>query len=206
MTSVIHIVDDEEAVRNSLAFLLEIAGFSTRTYDGAAALLARVGALEDGCLVTDLRMPGINGVELLRELRARGSTLPAIVVTGHGDVQMAVAAIRQGALDFIEKPFSEATIIEAIHRAMDATSRAATEERSLLARQVVESLGERELGVLRGVVAGLPNKLIAETLGIAPQAAEEHRADLMGRIGAGSLPELVRLTMDLDQLHDAGGH
>lgn len=206
MSSVIHIVDDEEAVRNSLAFLLEIAGFSTRTYDGAAALLARFGALEDGCLVTDLRMPGINGVELLRELRARGSTIPAIVVTGHGDVQMAVAAIRQGALDFIEKPFSEATIVEAIRRAMDAASRAATEERSLLARQVVEGLDERELGVLRGIVAGLPNKLIAETLDIAPQAVEEHRADLMGRIGARSLPELVRLTMDLDQPHDAGGH
>jgi two-component system response regulator FixJ len=206
MTSVIHIVDDEESVRNSLAFLLEIAGFATRTYDGAAALLACVGSLEEGCLVTDLRMPGINGVELLRRLRAMGSTIPAIVVTGHGDVQMAVEAIRQGAFDFIEKPFSEGTIVDAIRRAMDATAHAAERERSLRAREIVESLDQRELGVLRGVVDGLPNKLIAETLGIGLPAVEEHRAELMDRIGAGSLPELVRLTMDLELLRGPGGH
>lgn len=205
MTAFIHIVDDEEAVRNSLAFLLEIAGFSTRTYDGAAALLSRVSSLEAGCVVTDLRMPEINGVELLRQLRATGATIPAIVVTGHGDVQMAVEAIREGAFDFIEKPFSQATIVDAIHRAIGAPADAAAQQRRLLARDIVASLDERELEVLRGIVDGLPDKLIGEILGMDPLEVEEQRADLMRRIGARSLPELVRLTMQVEILSVSGG-
>lgn len=204
MTSVIHIVDDEESVRSSLAFLLEIAGFSTRTYETAVALLSRADSLEDGCVVTDLRMPEINGVELLRQLRAMGATIPAIVVTGHGDVQMAVEAIRQGAFDFIEKPFSEATIIDSIQRAMAAGADAVEHGHSLLAREVIEKLSERELDVLKGVADGLSNKLIAENLGINPQAVETHRTDLMGRIGAKNLPELVRLIMRVDLVGGSG--
>lgn len=204
MTSVIHIVDDEEAVRNSLAFLLDIAGFATRTYPTAAALLSRLDALEPGCVITDLRMPEVNGVELLRRLRAAGADIPAIVVTGHGDVQMAVEAIREGAFDFIEKPFSDATIIASIQRAMDAGARAGEREQSRRAEEIVEQLGPQELAVLRGVVEGLPNKVIAEELGIGPQAVEEHRVGLMRRMLVERLPELVRLTMNARLLRGDG--
>ena len=205
MTSVIHIVDDEESVRASLAFLLEIAGFTTRTYAAATALLSRADLLEEGCVVTDLRMPEIDGVELLRRLRATGATIPAIVVTGHADVQMAVDAIRQGAYDFIEKPFSDKTIIDSIQRAMDHGARVAEKQRSASARKIIEALTERELNVMRGVVDGLPNKVIAENVGISPQAVEDHRSDLMKRMQAKSLPELVRLTMDIEILRGSGG-
>jgi two-component system response regulator FixJ len=203
--SVIHIVDDEESVRSSLAFLLEIAGFATRTYASADALLARVDALEDGCIVTDLRMPEVNGVELLRRLRAAGTDIPAIVVTGHADVQMAVEAIRHGAFDFIEKPFSDATIIGSLHRAMDGATIVADQRLNAQARVLVDAMSVRERDVMRGVVNGLPNKLIAENLGISPKAVEDHRSSLMERMQVRSLPELVRVTMDLEMLRESDG-
>jgi len=203
--SIIHIVDDEESVRMSLAFLLEIAGFTTLTYDTAAALLGRGDALEDGCLITDLRMPEISGVELLRRLRATGAAIPAIVVTGHGDVQMAVEAIRQGAFDFIEKPFSEATIIGSIRRAMDQSTTAAERQQSARALDVIEALTPNEREVMRGVVDGLPIKVIAERLGITPQKVEAHRAAFMERMQVTSLPELVRATMGAELLRARGG-
>jgi len=205
MTGVIHIVDDEESVRSSLAFLLEIVGFSTRTYPSAQTLLARAGELEDGCVVTDLRMPDINGVELLRRLRASGSHIPAIVVSGHGDVQMAIEAIRHGAFDFIEKPFSEATIIASIRRAMDAEAQADAPQQTQRTREIVETLSEREREVLKGMVDGLPNKLIAENLLISAQTVEDHRVALMDRMQARNLPELVRLTLEVEFLHGADG-
>jgi two-component system response regulator FixJ len=203
--SVIHIVDDEESVRSSLAFLLEIAGFAARTYASADALLARVDALEDGCIVTDLRMPEVNGVELLRRLRAAGTDIPAIVVTGHADVQMAVEAIRHGAFDFIEKPFSDATIIGSLHRAMDGATIVADQRLNAQARVLVDAMSVRERDVMRGVVNGLPNKLIAENLGISPKAVEDHRSSLMERMQVRSLPELVRVTMDLEMLRESDG-
>lgn len=203
--SVIHIVDDEASVRSSLGFLLEIAGFETRLYASAAELLSRADRLENGCVVTDLRMPEINGVELLKRLRAAGATIPAIVVTGHADMQMAVEAIRQGAFDFIEKPFSDSTIVGSIHRAMDATLRAADRQRSIRARGLVNSFTGRELDVMRGVVKGLSNKVIAEDLGMSPQAVEGHRASLMERMQVTSLPELVRLTVGIEELRESGG-
>jgi len=203
--NVIHIVDDEESVRMSLAFLLDIAGFATRTYATAAALLARADGLEDGCVITDLRMPEINGIDLLRRLRATGSTIPAIVVTGHGDVQMAVEAIRQGAFDFIEKPFTEATIIGSIHRAMDQTARVADQLQSTLALEVIEALTTNEREVMRGVVDGLPIKVIAERLGITPQKVEAHRAAFMERMQVSSLPQLVRATMGAELLRVSSG-
>ena len=203
--NVIHIVDDEESVRTSLAFLLEIAGFTTRIYATAAALLARVDVLEDGCVITDLRMPEINGVELLRRLRATGATIPAIVVTGHGDVQMAVEAIRQGAFDFIEKPFSETTIIGSIHRAMDQAARATERQQSARALEVIEALTANEREVMRGVVDGLPIKVIAERLGITPQKVEGHRSAFMERMHVTSLPQLVRATMGAELLRAGSG-
>ena len=161
---VVHIVDDEEPVRNSLAFLLGAAGFAVRTHASATAFLEVAADIRNGCLVTDLRMPDIDGVELLRQLRAREAMLPAIVVTGHGDVQMAVEAMKNGAIDFIEKPF----------------------------------LSEREVQVLKGVVQGQPNKIIAFELGISPRTVEVYRANLMSKMQAKSLAELVRMVMDID--------
>ena len=196
---VVHIVDDEEPVRNSLAFLLGVAGFAVRTHASATAFLEVAPQIKDGCLITDLRMPDINGVELLKQLRLRDAMLPAIVVTGHGDVQMAVEAMKNGALDFIEKPFSDEVLIASIQRAVEqagsardlAAAAARTHER-------LESLSEREIQVLKGVVQGQPNKTIAFDLGISPRTVEVYRANLMSKMQAGSLAELVRMVMDVD--------
>jgi two-component system response regulator FixJ len=195
---VVHIVDDEEAVRNSLAFLLSGAGFAVRVHASATDFLAVAPSVRNGCLITDLRMPDIDGVELLRRLRDADALLPAIVITGHGDVQMAVEAMKNGALDFIEKPFSDDVLIESIGRAVDkAAAERATEDATLLIRQRIASLSERERQVLRGVVAGQPNKTIAFELGISPRTVEVYRAGLMSKMNAKSLPDLVRMVMDI---------
>ena len=196
---VVHIVDDEEPVRNSLAFLLGAAGFAVRTHASATAFLEVAPDIRNGCLVTDLRMPDIDGVELLRQLRMRDAMLPAIVVTGHGDVQMAVEAMKNGALDFIEKPFSDEMLIESIRRAVAQASSdrdaAATEMRM---KERLDSLSEREIQVLKGVVEGQANKTIAFELGISPRTVEVYRANLMSKMQAKSLAELVRMVMDID--------
>ena len=198
--TVVHIVDDEEAVRNSLAFLLASAGFAVRTHETASAFLAVAPSIRNGCLITDLRMPDMDGVELLRRLRDAGAMLPAIVITGHGDVRMAVEAMKYGALDFIEKPFSDEVLIASIGHAIEQAS-ALVESDAMLAatRERLASLTERESQVLRGVVAGLPNKTIAFDLGISPRTVEVYRAGLMGKMQAKNLPELVRMVMGIDQ-------
>ena len=192
-----HIVDDEEAVRNSLAFLLSGAGFAVRVHESATEFLKIAPSITNGCLITDLRMPDIDGVELLKRLQAIDALLPAIVITGHGDVQMAVEAMKNGALDFIEKPFSDEVLIESIGRAVDKAA-AERENDAVLEqiRQRLDSLSERERQVLKGVVAGHPNKVIAFDLGISPRTVEVYRASLMGKMQARSLPDLVRMVMD----------
>jgi two-component system response regulator FixJ len=196
---VVHIVDDEEAVRNSLAFLLSNSGFAVRTHQTATAFLVQARSIRNGCLVTDLRMPDMSGVELLRKLREVDALLPAIVITGHGDVQMAVEAMKNGALDFIEKPFSEEVLIESIRRAVElAASQVGNEAVAEAVRERLASLSERERQVLKGVVAGQPNKVIAFELGISPRTVEVHRAGLMAKMQARSLPELVRTVMGVD--------
>lgn len=196
---VVHIVDDEEPVRNSLAFLLGSAGFAVRTHATAAAFLEIAPQIRNGCLVTDLRMPDIDGVELLRRLKKSNSMLPAIVVTGHGDVQMAVEAMKNGALDFIEKPFSDIVLIESIGRAVEiATSQADAESAATRTHERLASLTERELQVLHRVVLGQPNKIIAFELGLSPRTVEVYRAGLMNKMQAKSLAELVRMVMDID--------
>lgn len=195
---VVHIVDDEESVRNSLAFLLASSGFAVRTHESATAFLDLAPTMKNGCLITDLRMPDIDGVELLRRLRAADALLPAIVITGHGDVQMAVEAMKNGALDFIEKPFSDDVLIDSIRRAIDqAESQLKTDAAQDAVRDRLESLSDRERQVLKGVVAGLPNKTIAYELGISPRTVEVYRAGLMGKMQAKSLPELVRMVLNL---------
>jgi len=196
---VVHIVDDEEAVRSSLAFLLSGAGFAVRMHESATDFLAVAGNIRNGCLITDLRMPDMSGVELLRRLRDEGAMLPAIVITGHGDVQMAVEAMKNGALDFIEKPFSDDVLIDSISRAVShAAARVQNEAAAEAVRQRVGTLSERELQVLRGVVAGQANKTIAFDLGISPRTVEVYRAGLMSKMQARSLPDLVRMVMDID--------
>lgn len=199
---VVHIVDDEEAVRNSLAFLLSTSGFAVRTHESASSFLELAQSVKNGCLITDLRMPDMDGVELLRRLREAGALLPAIVITGHGDVQMAVEAMKNGALDFIEKPFSDEVLIASIGRAVNqAASRLSGDAAIAAIRARMATLSEREVQVLDGVVAGQPNKTIAYDLGLSPRTVEVYRAGLMAKMQANSLPELVRMVMELGPDH-----
>jgi two-component system response regulator FixJ len=196
--TVVHVVDDEEAVRNSLAFLLTSAGFAVRVHQSAADFLAIAPDVTNGCLITDLRMPDINGLELLRRLRAADAMLPTIMVTGHGDIQMAVEAMKYGAIDFIEKPFSDDVLIESITRAATrAAERVQDAAATELVRQRIATLSDRERQVLKGVVAGQPNKTIAFELNISPRTVEVYRAGLMAKMQARSLPDLVRMAMGI---------
>ncbi len=191
----VHIVDDEEPVRKSLAFLLTMAGFTVRVHESATAFVEAAPSIRKGCLVTDLRMPDMSGVELLRQLGAMSAHIPSIVITGHGDVPMAVAAMKAGALDFIEKPFEDEVLIEAIKRAAAKLSSEPGGEDVAAIRTRLERLSEREREVLSGVVAGLPNKTIAYDLDISPRTVEVHRANVMSKMEARSLPELVRMAL-----------
>ncbi|MGN6423674.1 MAG: response regulator FixJ [Asticcacaulis sp.] len=204
---VIHIVDDEAPVRASLAFMLVSAGFTVKAHDSARAFLAASWKPDEVCLLTDLRMPDMDGLELLTEIRRRGIDAPSIVLTGHGDVPMAVAAMKAGASDFIEKPYSEATIIDAIHAVcarFDAHSKTGLGVAPADVRHRLRQLTSREREILEGVVAGLPNKTIAYDLEISPRTVEAHRASIMAKMQARSLPELVRMTLAVDLNADNG--
>ena len=192
----VHIVDDEEAVRKSLAFLLTMSGFTVRVHESATGFLAVAPTIRNGCLVTDLRMPDMSGVELLRNLKSADLRIPSIVITGHGDVPMAVEAMKAGALDFIEKPFEDEHLIEAVKRAavqLTETADALDDTSTIQAR--LDELTDRERQVLSGVVAGLANKTIAYDLNISPRTVEVHRANVMAKMKAKSLPELVRMAL-----------
>ena len=196
---VVHIVDDEEVVRNSLAFLLGTSGFAVRVHESASAFVEIAPGIRNGCLITDLRMPDMDGVELLRQLRQMDAMLPAIVISGHGDVQMAVEAMKNGAFDFIEKPFSDDVLIAAIeHAVQEAALRTRDSEATQAVLSRLASLSERETQVLKGVVEGLPNKVIAYELGLSSRTVEVYRAGLMGKMNAGSLSELVRMVLSVD--------
>jgi two-component system response regulator FixJ len=191
---IVHIVDDDEAVRQSLAFLLGSAGLAVRLYDSATAFLAGLSGVKGGCLITDLRMPGMTGLELLHALRAKACGLPAIVITGHGDVPLAVEAMKAGAIDFIEKPFDEEEILNAVHVALERGGEGDGGDGSAIAARLA-SLSEREWQVLEGLIAGQPNKTIAYDLGISPRTVEVYRANLMTKMGARSLSELIRMAI-----------
>src|SRR6478735_5009982 len=190
---VVHIVDDDEAVRQSLAFLLSTAGIPVRVYESATSFLAALASLQSGCLITDVRMPGI---ELLQRLRAKDIKLPVIVITGHGDIPLAVEAMKSGAVDFIEKPFAEEAILRAVRAAEERGKKLGrrSEEETLVAARLA-SLSERERQVLDGLVAGNANKTIAHALGISPRTVEVYRANLMTKMQAKSLSELIRITL-----------
>jgi two-component system response regulator FixJ len=195
---VVHIVDDEEPVRKSLAFLLTMMGFTVRVHDSATSFLATASNIGKACLVTDLRMPDMSGVELLDRLNQKNGMIPAVVITGHGDVPMAVAAMKAGAVDFIEKPFEDEVLVEAIKKAASrlGDSEARIEDVGVL-RVRLEQLSERERQVMNLVVSGLPNKRIGYNLSISPRTVEVHRANIMSKMQARSLPELVRMAISL---------
>jgi two-component system, LuxR family, response regulator FixJ len=201
---VVHIIDDDEAVRQSLAFLLSSAGLAVRLYDSAAAFLLSLPDAQSGCLITDVRMSGMTGIELLHELKAKACGLPAIVITGHGDVPLAVEAMKAGAIDFIEKPFDEEAILSAVRSALDRRRREGRggEDNAAVAAKLA-LLSERERQVLEGLISGYPNKTIAHDLGISPRTVEVYRANLMTKMQAKSLSELIRMAI-IAQISPAG--
>ena len=193
---VVHIIDDDDAARELLAFLLGTAGVPVRTYDLAVAFVNALPEASAGCVVTDVRMPGMTGMELLNHLRERGIGLPVIVITGHGDVPLAVEAMKLGAADFIEKPFDDEVLLASVRAALD--KRLEDRERDAKRIEIKEkfaALSPRERQVLDGLIAGNPNKTIAFDLGISPRTVEVYRANLMTKMDANSLSELVRLAI-----------
>lgn len=195
-SQVVHVIDDDVGVRQSLAFLLSTAGLAVRVHESAVAFLAALPNAQDGCIVTDVRMPDMDGLELQRRLRANKIGLPVIVMTGHGDVALAVEAMKAGAVDFIEKPFDDEVLIAAIRSALARHARSAENEgRRAEVRGRLDLLSEREREVLDGLVAGKPNKIIAYDLGISARTVEVYRANVMTKMRADSLSELVRMVL-----------
>ncbi|PDT36667.1 MULTISPECIES: response regulator FixJ [Sinorhizobium] len=191
----VHIVDDEEPVRKSLAFMLTMNGYAVKVHESAASFLDFAPNIRDGILVTDLRMPDISGVGLIRQLGLKKIKIPAIVITGHGDVPMAVEAMRAGALDFIEKPFEDSLIVEAIERASGHLTVPAVADEITDIQARLDTLSPRERQVLSAVVSGLANKTIAYDLDISPRTVEVHRANVMSKMRAKSLPHLVGMAI-----------
>jgi two-component system, LuxR family, response regulator FixJ len=205
-SSVVHVIDDDEALRESLAFLLGTAHLAVRTYESATAFLDGLPRAEPGCIITDVRMPGISGVELLRRLKSLEAPFPVIVITGHGDVPLAVEAMKLGAVDFLEKPFEDDALVAAVQSALGRhqhDARHAAEKAEIFER--IASLSERERQVLDGLVAGNPNKTIAFDLGISPRTVEIYRANVMTKTKAKSLSELVRMALVGGLLSRASG-
>ncbi|MBW8816014.1 MAG: response regulator [Caulobacterales bacterium] len=192
---IVHLIDDDDAVRASLSFVLEMNDLPARTYASAIEFL-QVAAEAAGCVVTDVRMPEMSGLELVRELKTRGVGLPVIVITGHGDVPLAVEAMRAGVIDFIEKPFDDEVLLRAIRMALDTRleSDVHAQERQRF-EQMLSALSGREKDVLRGVIAGKMNKVIAYELGISPRTVEVYRANVMSKTQANGLSELVRIAL-----------
>jgi two-component system, LuxR family, response regulator FixJ len=206
-SATVHVIDDDEAARHSLAFLLQASKLAVKTYESATAFLNVAAEVKSGCIITDVRMPEISGIELLRRLKELKVAVPVIVMTGHGDVPLAVEAMKIGALDFLEKPFDEEVMLSAVRSAL---SRQEGDKKRQAERVEVESrlatLSNREREVLGGLVAGHANKRIAFDLGISPRTVEIYRANLMTKMQAASLSDLVRMALVagiLDSTSDA---
>jgi two-component system response regulator FixJ len=194
--NIVHVVDDDEPVRDSICFLLSSANITATGYDAPGALLASVGRETKGCVVTDVRMPGMSGIQLIQALRDRGVAMPVIVITGHADVPLAVEAMKVGAEDFIEKPFQDEVLIRAVEQALQTgRERQDVAATQAAARELVGRLTAREREVLDAIADGHSNKVIAAMLGISPRTVEVHRAHLFEKLEAASVSDLVKLKM-----------
>jgi two-component system, LuxR family, response regulator FixJ len=192
----VYVVDDDEAMRDSLDFLLAAADFQISLFESALDFLEALPTLDFGCVVSDVRMPGIDGIELLKRLKAGGSLFPVVIMTGHGDVPLAVEAMKLGAMDFLEKPFEDDRLIGMIEDALRRAEPGVKNEAATLEIQSrIASLSPRERQVMDGLIAGLSNKLIAREYDISPRTIEVYRANVMTKMQAASLSELVRLAM-----------
>jgi FixJ family two-component response regulator len=202
---IVFIVDDDEAVRNSLRLLVKSVGLTATALASAQEFLASYDPLQPGCLVLDVRMPAMSGLELQQRLNLRGAVIPVIFITGHGDVPMAVEAMQQGAFDFLQKPFRDQDLMDRIQRALekDRANRAELGERSHI-REQHETLTPREREVLAMVASGKANKAMAADLGLSQRTIEIHRARVMEKMGASSLAQLVRMVLDLEQSDGQG--
>jgi two-component system response regulator FixJ len=190
----VHLVDDDEAIRRSVGFMLKTSGFHVHTYESGVELLKAAPDLESGCILLDIRMPGMDGLEAQRALRDKGVTLPVIIMTGHGDVSLAVQAMKAGAVDFIEKPFEKAVLLSAIEHGVERLKKSAADhDRADEAAVRLQALTPREREVLDGLARGLPNKTIAYDLGISPRTVEIHRANVMTKLEVRSLSEALRI-------------
>lgn len=193
---IVFVVDDDPAMRDSLKLLLEASGYSTHTYESAVAFLASDSSDRVGCVVADIRMPEMDGLQLQEQLGSKQSALPVILMTGHGDVPIAVRAMKAGAVDFLEKPFDDEALLGSVHRALEqARASGAAEANAKLIQERLSSLTDRERQVLDLLVAGKPNKIVAYELSISPRTVEIHRARVMDKMGAKSLAELVRMKL-----------
>lgn len=192
----VYVIDDDSAMRDSLDFLLGAAGFSVILFDSAVTFLETLPRLAFGCVVSDVRMPGMDGIDLLRQLKKEPKTLPVIIMTGHGDIPLAVEAMKIGAIDFLEKPFEDERLIAMISTALSQAASLSKNEAvvtDIVTR--VASLSPRERQVMDGLIAGLSNKLIARDYNISPRTIEVYRANVMTKMQASSISELVRLAM-----------
>jgi two-component system, LuxR family, response regulator FixJ len=199
----VYIIDDDQAMRDSLHFLLDSVGFRVTLFETATSFLETLPKLEFGCVVSDVRMPGIDGIELLKRMKAANSRFPILIMTGHGDVPLAVEAMKLGAVDFLEKPFEDerlTTMIEGGLRQAEPAARNEAVTQDIAAR--IASLSPRERQVMDGLIAGLSNKLIAREYDISPRTIEVYRANVMTKMQANSLSELVRLAIRAGLLND----
>jgi len=196
----IPLVDDDEAIRRSVGFMLKTSGFHVRSYDSGVELLKSVPNLKPGCILLDVRMPGMNGIEVQSALKDKGVTLPVIIMTGHGDVGLAVQAMKAGAVDFIEKPFEKSVLLSAVEHGVERLRKsAANRDRADETAVRLQALTPREREVLEGLAKGLPNKTIAYDLGISPRTVEIHRANLMTKLEVRSLSEALRIAFAAQQ-------
>ena len=190
----IHLVDDDAAVRRSVGFMLKSSGHQVQSYESGLDLLKNANQLDDGCILLDIRMPGMDGLEVQQALQDKGVSLPVIIMTGHGDVGLAVRAMKAGAVDFIEKPFQKDSLIASLDEGFSRLlKKEATNDRRKNAEVRLQALTPRERDVLEGLTQGLPNKTIAYDLEISPRTVEIHRANLMTKLGVRSLSEALRV-------------
>ena len=202
---VIYVIDDDEAVRHSLEFLLKTAGMRAQGFDSATAFFEVLPQVRSGCIITDVRMPDVTGIDLLRRVKELGIDVPVIVITGHGDISLAVEAMKIGAVDFLEKPFDDDALLAAVQSALNRTADTAQRNAELTEiHDKIAALSNRERQVLEGLVAGKANKVIAFDLGISPRTVEIYRANLMTKMAANSLSDLVRMAMLAGILDDGG--